>query len=92
MTIIQYFRKVYHLSIQESNKVSILKSISNNIIRDIQIEQCFYIDINEHKNLTEEELKKLDWLLRDPLDCTGLSRSNFLDKKDNSILIEIGPR
>jgi len=83
---------VQHLPIRESNKVSNLQSISNNIIDDVQIEQCFYVDVGEHKYLSAEELKKLEWLLTDPLDRSGLSQSNFLDKKDNSILIETGPR
>lgn len=93
MTIIQYFRKVRHLSIQESQKVLNLKSILNDI-DNIQIEQCFYIDIDdgEHKNLSEKEIKKLEWLLTDPLDLEGLSETNFLNKINNSILIEIGPR
>lgn len=92
MTIIQYFRKVQSLPIRESYKVLNLKLISDIIIHDVQIEQCFYIDIGEHKNLSSEELKKLEWLLIDPLDCKGLSQNTFLNKKDNDILIEIGPR
>lgn len=92
MAIIQYFRKTQNLPIRELHKVLILKSISKDIC-NIQIEQCFYIDIGEHKNVSPEELKKLEWLLTDPLDLHGLSKSKFLDKKDNnSILIEIGPR
>lgn len=92
MTIVQYFRKVQNLPIRESHKVSNLKSISNDIIRDVQIEQCFYIDIGEHSSLSSEELKKFEWLLKDPLDRNALSQNTFLDKKDNCILIEIGPR
>lgn len=92
MAIIQYFRKTQSLQIRESHKVLNLKSISKDIY-DIKIEQCFYIDIGEHKNVSAEELKKLEWLLTDPLDRHGLSKSKCLDKKDNnSILIEIGPR
>lgn len=92
MAIIQYFRKIQNLPIRESHKVLNLKSISKDIL-DIQIEQCFYIDIGEHKNVSTEELKKLEWLLTDPLNRNGLSKSKCLDKKDNnSILIEIGPR
>jgi len=92
MAIIQYFRKTQNLPIRESHKVLNLKSISKDIY-DIQIEQCFYIDIGEHKNVSAEELKKLEWLLTDPLDRLGLSKNKYLDKKDNnSILIEIGPR
>lgn len=91
MTIIQYFRKVQNLPISESHKVLNLKSISNNIC-DIQIEQCFYIDIGEYKILTSGELNKFEWLLKDPLNHIGLSQNTFLDKKNNSVLIEIGPR
>lgn len=91
MTVIQYFRKVYNVSIRESHKISNLKLISTDI-HDVQIEQCYYIDIGEHKNLSLEELKKLEWLLMDPLDRTGLSQSKFLEKKNNNIIIEIGPR
>lgn len=91
MTIIQYFRKVQNVPIRESHKISNLKLISTDIL-DIQIEQCYYIDIGEHANLSLEELKKLEWLLMDPLDRTGLSQSNFLEKKNNSVVIEIGPR
>lgn len=91
MTILQYYRKVHNLSNQESNKVLNLKLISNDL-RDVQIEQCYYIDIGEHSNLSTEELRKLEWLLMDPLDQTSLSKNKFLEKKDNSILIEIGPR
>lgn len=93
MTIVQYFRKIQNLSIRESQKVLNLKSLLN-AINDIQIEQCFYIDIGDgdYKNLSEEELKKIEWLLTDPLDRAGLSQTNFLDKINNSILIEIGPR
>lgn len=91
MTILQYFRKIQNLPIRESQKVMNLKLISNDI-HDVQIEQCFYIDIGEHTKLSIEELKKLEWLLMDPLDHTGLSQSKFLDNEYNSILIEIGPR
>lgn len=91
MTIIQYFRKLDSFPIRESHKVSNLKLISNNII-DVQIEQCFYIDIEEHKNLLKDESTKLEWLLMDPLNPAGLSKVQFLNKRDNSILIEIGPR
>jgi len=92
MAIIQYFRKIQNLPIRESHKVLNLKSISKDIL-DIQIEQCFYIDIGEHKNVSTEELKKLEWLLTDLLNRNGLFKSKCLDKKDNnSILIEIGPR
>lgn len=91
MTILQYFKKVQHLPIRESHKVSNLKLISNSI-SDVQIEQCFYLDVGEHKNLSVEEQKKLEWLLKDPLDDKGLSQSNFLNKNDNSLVIEIGPR
>lgn len=91
MTIIQYFRKVQNLPIRESHKISNLKLISNNI-NDVQIEQCFYIDIGEYTKLSTEELKKLEWLLMDPLDPSGLSQNKFFDKKNNSILIEVGPR
>lgn len=92
MTIIKYFRKIQNLPIRESQKISNLKSISNNNILDVQIEQCFYIDIGEYKNLSIEESKKLQWLLKDSLDHAGLSHNTFLDKKTNSILLEIGPR
>jgi len=92
MAIIQYFQKAQNLPIRESHKVLNLKTISKDIC-DIQIEQCFYIDIGEHKNVSAEELKKLEWLLTDPLDRHGLSKSKCLDKNNNnSILIEIGPR
>lgn len=91
MTIIQYFRKVQNLPIRESHKISNLKLISSDIY-DVQIEQCFYIDIGEYTKLSIEELKKLEWLLMDPLDHTGLSQRKFLHKKNNSLLIEIGPR
>lgn len=92
MTVIRYFRKVQHLPVRESNRVSNLESISNGVIHNVRIEQCFYVDIGERKDLCAEELKKLEWLLTNPLDRTGLSQSNFLDKKHNSVLIEIGPR
>lgn len=93
MTVIHYFRKIESLSIRESQKVSNLKLISDDI-DNIQIEQCFYIDIgdNVQNNLPVEELKKLQWLLTNPLDRMGLSQTKFLDKIDNSVLIEIGPR
>lgn len=92
MAIIQYFRKIENLPIRESHKVLNLKLISKDI-SNIEIEQCFYIDIGEHKNVSTEELKKLEWLLTDPLHRHGLSKTKFLDKKNsNSILIEIGPR
>jgi hypothetical protein len=92
MAIIQYFRRIQNLPIRESHKILNLKSISKDIL-DIQIEQCFYIDIGEHDNVSSEELKKLEWLLTDPLNRHGLSKSNYLDKKDNNtILIEVGPR
>lgn len=92
MTIIKYFRKIQNLPIRESKKISNLMSISNNNILDVQIEQCFYIDIGEYKDLSIEESKKLQWLLRDPFDHAGFSHNTFLDKKNNSILLEIGPR
>ncbi|XP_025425886.1 phosphoribosylformylglycinamidine synthase isoform X2 [Sipha flava] len=91
MTIIQYFRKVQNLPIRESHKISNLKLISSDIY-DVQIEQCFYIDIGKYTELSKEESKKLEWLLMDPFDHTGLSQRKFLHKKNNSILIEIGPR
>jgi len=92
MAIIQYFRKTQNLPIREYQKVLNLKTISKDIY-NIQIEQCFYIDIGEHKHVSAEELKKLEWLLTDQLDRHGLSKSKCLDIKDNnSILIEIGPR
>lgn len=91
MTILQYYQKVHNLSIRESNKVSNLKLISNDLY-DVQIEQCYNIEVGEHTNLTTEELRKLEWLLMDPLDRTGLSQKKYLEKKNNSVLIEIGPR
>lgn len=91
MTILQYYRKVHNLPIRESNKVSNLKIISKDLY-DVQIEECYYIDVGEHSNLSMEELRKLEWLLMDPLYQTGLSQNTFLEKKSNSILIEIGPR
>lgn len=91
MTILQYYRKVHNLSIRESNKVSNLKIISKDLY-DVRIEQCYYIDTGEHSNLSVEELRKLEWLLMDPLHPTELSQNAFLEKKSQSILIEIGPR
>lgn len=91
MTVIQYFQRIKDLPIRDLHKVSNLKSISDDIC-DVQIEQCFNIDIGEHAILSAEELKKLEWLLMNPLDRSGLSHNNFLSKKINSILIEIGPR
>lgn len=91
MTVIQYFQRVLDLSIRDMHKVSNLKLISKDIC-DVQIEQCFNIDIGEQIILSEEELKKIEWLLMNPLDRSGLSRNNFLNNKNNSILIEIGPR
>lgn len=92
MTVLQYFRKVHDLPIRESQNVSRLKFISNNYISDIQIVQCFYVDIGEHGQLSSEESKKLEWLLTDPLDRKGISQDKCLDKRDNGIVIEIGPR
>lgn len=91
MTIIQYFRQVRDLPIRESHRVSNLKLISNHI-HGVQIEQCFYIDIEENQCLSPEELNKIEWLLADPLDRAGLSQSKFLCERDNSVLVEIGPR
>jgi len=91
MTIIQYFRNVQNLSIRDSQKVTNLRLVSNDII-DVEIEQCFYIDIGEYSDLSVEEYKKIEWLLIDPLDHTRLSQQTFLNKNNNNILIEIGPR
>lgn len=91
MTVTQYFQRIQDLPIREFHKVSNLKLISSNI-RDVQLEQCFNIDIGEHVILSAEELEKLEWLLMNPLDRSGLSQNTFLNKKHNSIVIEIGPR
>lgn len=91
MAVIQYFRRVQDLSIRDFHKVTNLKLILRDIC-NVQIEECFNIDIGEHIILSEEELKKIEWLLMNSLDRSGLSRNNFLSQKNNSILIEIGPR
>lgn len=91
MAVIQYFRRVQDLSIRDLHKVTNLKLILRDIC-NVQIEECFNIDIGEHIILSEEELKKIEWLLMNSLDRSGLSRNNFLSQKNNSILIEIGPR
>lgn len=91
MTILKYYQTVKNLPIRESHKISNLKFISNKIC-DVQIEQCFYIDVGENKNLTIDELEKIEWLLTNPLDHTGLSQNTFLSEKINCILVEIGPR
>lgn len=61
-----------------------------NNLSDLAIELCYYIEIDEP--LQSDDLNRIKWLLRDPLNPTNLSESTNFNKNSNDIVIEVGPR
>ncbi|XP_050442491.1 phosphoribosylformylglycinamidine synthase [Adelges cooleyi] len=91
MAVIRYYQRAQHLPNHEYHKVQNIKSKLKDLI-NVEVEYCFYIDIDNHVNLADEDLIKLEWLLLGSLEKGDLSKSNFLNEKNHSKLIEIGPR
>ncbi|XP_030749846.1 phosphoribosylformylglycinamidine synthase [Sitophilus oryzae] len=61
-----------------------------NLVEDIKTELCYHVEIT--RKLTLEELKTLQWVLRDPLHPEWLSEKSSIKVVGNQVLIEVGPR
>lgn len=76
--------------LSETRKKTLLKALAEkgyHDIEDIESEYCFYIEVIDE--LTDKEIERLSWLLRETFEPGNLSQNSFLRDKD---VLEIGPR
>ncbi|CRK86525.1 CLUMA_CG000196, isoform A [Clunio marinus] len=89
-------RRFYHLNaFSSANNKSIfedLKKIYQNIT-SLKSEKCFHVELISGTNLSEDEERKLSWILQDPQDKRLFQTEPFLAiTNECQKLIEIGPR
>ncbi|RUS89186.1 hypothetical protein EGW08_003065 [Elysia chlorotica] len=88
----KYYRKPGLSESQlEAANLKILSVVSENVLKSLSTEVCFYIQVESQK-LSEQEESILKWLLSVPFEEDRLSSASLLQGDNNSILIEIGPR
>ncbi|WAQ99413.1 PUR4-like protein [Mya arenaria] len=91
MTVLQYFKQPgLSRGAQISAKTKICAT--NPHFDSLHTEQCFYIECQE--DLSEEEQRRLSWLLSTPFSKNALTSNPTLqvDTANNALLVEIGPR
>nr|XP_039249517.1 phosphoribosylformylglycinamidine synthase-like [Styela clava] len=89
MTIVRFYVKKKGSCDEVKNKFN--TSIDSVLVRDVEIEFCYYIETQIE--LSVENLEKLNWILCEPFGKSDLNKISSLSTgKENELLIEIGPR
>ncbi|KAK6630680.1 hypothetical protein RUM44_002849 [Polyplax serrata] len=88
MTVLHYYRVPGLSDGATSVKLEVLKEIFSGV-SELKTESCFNIKIT--KKLTNDDERKLRWILGSPQKPESLAGTSFLDSKKGEI-IEIGPR
>ncbi|GAB4405545.1 MAG: phosphoribosylformylglycinamidine synthase [Thermodesulfovibrionales bacterium] len=74
---------------KKKNLLSVLREKVSVAIEDIETEYCFYID-SDH--LLPEEIRVLEWLLRETFEPENFSEQSFLNGGMEGLILEVGPR
>lgn len=84
--------RLYQSAFPESKKSDLLKKLQEkySFINDINVELCYHVELVS--DLSEQDLKKLKWILKSPLELNDLTNSSNLKEEQGRLLIEIGPR
>uniref|UniRef100_T1IU41 Phosphoribosylformylglycinamidine synthase n=1 Tax=Strigamia maritima TaxID=126957 RepID=T1IU41_STRMM len=69
------------------NVVATCENVKNVVIKNVDVEFCFYILSNENI----EDLSKLIWILGEPFNAKSIRKTSHFDASNDEI-IEIGPR
>ncbi len=93
MKIIYFYRTPALTNTARTNLISSIREKIADKIIDLNTEFCFYINLTE--DLTNEELKRLKWLLSETFEPENLSDRSFLNNRktyESSLIVEVGPR
>lgn len=85
MAILRYYSKP---GLNPGEKVKKLKAIGDKSVTDVDAELCYNVEVS--RELSAVELDKLHWILNSSFECRKLATHTSF--KDNSNVVEIGPR
>ncbi len=88
MGLLRFFRTPGLAPAQRHTLLELAGSLASAPVHDLDTEVCFYVDAA--RDLTEEELAVLVWLLAETFDTAGFGSTTFLD--GGADVIEVGPR
>lgn len=95
MTVLRYYQHPALSVIKTQQKLQQLRAASaEHAVTSVQTEYCFYVQLSSDcKELTSEEVTKLQWILSHGFEGTVHSETSFSHATaPYSLVIEIGPR
>ena len=87
MPVIHYYR------VPGQSEAQVLQKLQNHFpqVSNVRTESCFNVELGDN-GITSTDEAKLVWLLRETFENDKFSKQTFLTAKDNTLIIEVGPR
>jgi len=96
MTVIHFFRipgpDEDHTLHKLRSSLSPLSSSSSSLIKSVETEYCFNVEIVGCDKLPNDQLSKVLWFFAETYEKEKTAPISFLVPDDNSYLVEVGPR